>query len=285
MKQFSFETYVDVYTSTGTLHYVHNRAVSQSLDIEFSLPFDNTSKRSVGEVTIWNMSRTSFNRIHQGDRVVIKAGYHGDIGVIFDGEIYRTTVPTRDGGDYNYILRVVEGRDYEHLKHISLSFSAKTSARTIINKLLSKTGIKLNFVSLGTEYVYKEGYTIDGSPYDALSDVVNQAKSALYYRHGQLTIRNPHDGKKDAIYEINNGTGLISSPVMQRRDEDWFESDDDDKQGRYAYSFDMLLNYRIATGAYVHLHSEFANVYGTVLSGEHSFDGTNPQTTIELGVR
>ena len=106
-KQYLFEVYVEIHTNGGILKYVHNNNISQSMDIEFSLPFDNTSDRSVGEVTIWNMSKISFNRISQGNHIVIKAGYHGDVGVIFDGEIFRTTVPSREGGDLNYTLRVV----------------------------------------------------------------------------------------------------------------------------------------------------------------------------------
>src|SRR5699024_11244650 len=72
-KQYLFEVYVEIHTNGGILKYVHNNNISQSMDIEFSLPFDNTSDRSVGEVTIWNMSKISFNRISQGNHIVIKA--------------------------------------------------------------------------------------------------------------------------------------------------------------------------------------------------------------------
>jgi len=283
--QFKFEVYVDIYTDSGTLKYVHNGLVGQSLDIEFTLPFDNTSDRSIGEITIWNMSQISFNRIKEGNRVVVKAGYHGDVGVIFDGEIYRTTVPTREEGDFNYTLRVVEGTDYRKLKHVSLTFGEGTDAKTIINKIVQTAGIKLNFVSLGRNYVFKEGYTVDGSPFDALADVAEQAQAALFYRRGQLTLRWLYDAAVTGNFMLNNQSGLISSPTMERRDDDWVETDDNDGQGRYEYSADSILNYRLTTGEHVHLKSEFVDVWAAVLSGEHSFDGTNPVTSLELGVK
>lgn len=283
--QFMFEIYMDIYTDSGVLHYVHNADRNFSLDIEFSLPFDNTSDRSVGEITIWNMSQISFNRIHEGNRVVVNAGYHGDTGIIFDGQIYKTTVPTREGGDLNYTLRVVEGTDYRNLKHVSLTFGEGTDATTIINKIVQVSGINLNFVSLGRNYVFKEGYTVDGSPFDALSDVADQTRSALFYRRGQLTLRWLYDAEVTGNFMLDSKSGLISSPTMERRDDDWIESDDDDGQGRYEYSADSILNYRITTGEHVHLVSEFVDVWAAVLSGEHTFDGTNPTTTLELGVK
>src|SRR5699024_1350251 len=260
-KQYLFEVYVEIHTNGGILKYVHNNNISQSMDIEFSLPFDNTSDRSVGEVTIWNMSKISFNRISQGNHIVIKAGYHGDVGVIFDGEIFRTTVPSREGGDLNYTLRVVEGKEYRKLKHISLTFGEGTTAKTIINKIVQKTGINLNFVSLGRNYVFKEGYTVDGSPFDALSDVAEQSRAALYYRRGQLTMRWLYDDKVTGNFYLTNNTGLISSPTMERRDDDWVEDDDNDGMGRYSYSADSILNYRITTGEHIHLKSEFVDVW------------------------
>ncbi len=283
--QYLFEVYVDIYADSGTMHYVHTNDAAKSMDIEFNLPFDNTSDRSVGEITIWNMSRTSFNRISQGNRVVVKAGYHNDVGVLFDGQIYRTTVPSREGGDLNYTLRVVEGNDYRKLNHVSLTFSEGTDATTIINKIVQVSGINLNFVSLRRNYVFKEGYTVDGSPYDALSDVADQSQSALFYRRGQLTLRWLYDAEVSGNFILNSKTGLISSPTMERRDDDWVEDDDNDGQGRFQYEAESILNYRITTGEHVHLVSEFVDIWGAVLSGEHSFDGTNPITSLELGVK
>lgn len=44
--------------------------------IETIMEWTNMVDQSVGEVTIWNMSRISFNRIKQGDQIQISAGYH-----------------------------------------------------------------------------------------------------------------------------------------------------------------------------------------------------------------
>ncbi|KRN75687.1 hypothetical protein IV73_GL000181 [Weissella kandleri] len=286
-EQFLFEVYVDIYTESGLLKYVHKSTANQggSLDIEFSLPFDNSSDQSTGEVTIWNMSRVSANRIHQGDRVQIRAGYRNDIGIIFDGHIFRTTIPNFEDADQQYILRVVEGNEYRRNKDIKLTFGEGTNARTIINKITQKSGINLNIISMKENHVYKEGYSVDGSPFDALSEVAEDCHSALYYRRGQLTLRYMYDGNNTGTWQLNNGTGMISSPVMERRDDDWLKSEDNDGNGRYQYSVDSILNYRITTGEYVHIKSTFVDVNGTVISGEHSFDGTSPTTSLEIGVQ
>lgn len=95
-----------------------------------------------------------------------------------------------------------------------------------------------------------------------------------------------YDGNDTSgMFMLNNSTGLTNSPTMERRDDDWTKDDDDDGQGRYQYSAESILNYRVTTGDQVKLQSEFIDIVGTVLSGEHSFDGTNPLTTLELGVK
>lgn len=282
--QFDFEIQLNIWTDTGELVY-HHRKSNDSMDIEFSLPFDNTSDQSVGEVTIWNMSGISFNRIHENDRVQITAGYHGDTGIIFDGHIFKATTPTLEGGDHKYVLRVVEGQNYQKLPDVSLTFGEGTAASTIINRIVSVSGIKLNIVSMREDHIYSEGYTADGSPLDALSEVASDTHSALFYRRGQLTMRYMYDGNNTGTWELNNSTGLISSPTMERRDDDWVKDEDDDGLGRYQYSVDSLLNYRITTGEYIHIHSTFVNLTGAVISGEHSFDGTSPTTSMEIGVK
>lgn len=282
--QFNFEIKVKIWTDTGELIYNHFKE-KNSMDIEFNLPFDNTSDQSVGEVVIWNMSGISFNRIHENDRVQITAGYHGDTGIIFDGHIFKATTPTMEGGDHKYILRVVEGENYKKLKDVSLTFGEGTRASTIIKRIVDASGIKLNVVSMREDHIYSEGFTVDGSPLDALSEVASDTHSALYYRRGQLTLRYMYDGNNTGTWELNNGTGLISSPTMERRDEDWVKSEDDDGQGRYQYSAESLLNYRITTAEYIHIHSTFVNITGSVISGEHAFDGTSPTTSLEIGVK
>ncbi len=282
--QYNFEIQLSIWTDSGQLIY-HHRKSNDSMDIEFTIPFDNTNDQSVGEIVIWNMSQISFNRVHEGDRVQVIAGYSGDTGILFDGFIYKTTVPTIEGGDHKYTLRVVEGTDYRKLPDVSLTFGEGTAASTIIDKIVSVSGINLNNVSMREDHIYSEGFTVDGSPLDALAEVAGDTHSALFYRRGQLTLRYMYDDNNTGTAELNNGSGLISSPTMERRDEDWVKDEDDDGMGRYQYSAESLLNYRITTGEYVHIQSMFVNITGTVISGEHAFDGTSPTTSIEIGVK
>lgn len=281
IEQYLFEVNVTIWTGSGILKYRQNTNID-SAHINFSIPFTDTSDPSVGEIIIYNMLPGNFSRIKAGDRVLLIAGFHGDIGTVIDGHIYNTTTPTKDGGDVRYVLRVIDGTDYRRKGHMSKTFAKGTMIGTAINQIANSAGIVLNLISLSNNSALKDGYTVDGSPIDAIADLVDQGKSSIYYAAGKLTVRYLHDGFGAPSFDLNNATGLLESPQMERRDEDWLETDDNDKKGRYVYNVTSILNYRFTTNGYVHLHSKFTNVNATIMSGEHSFDGDSPQTSLEL---
>ena len=90
-------------------------------------------------------------RIRQGDRVELYAGYHGDVGLLMSGTIFRTTTPTLEEADTAYTLRVLEGPDYTKLPKLNITFSAGTYAETIVREVVKRSGMKLNIMNTNTQ--------------------------------------------------------------------------------------------------------------------------------------
>lgn len=279
--KFNFEVRCDVQTSSGAVSFMYGKDPKRSIEIHFSVPFSEQPEKSIAEITLYNIDPKVFNQIKKGDKVTLRAGYTGDIGLLMEGTIFRTTIPTLEEADTAYVLRVLAGQDYSRLPKQNLTFAKGTKASAIIKSVAAKAGINLSYVTLKTDKVYKDGYTADGHPMDTLSDIAGDCKTSLFYLRGQLTIRYVYDGGSTGEFDLDYTNGLLQSPTRESRDEDWIEADDNDALGAWSWSVDSILNYKITTFARVHVKTPYVNAKMMVLSGEHSFDGEQPTTTFE----
>lgn len=279
-QQFNFEVKCVITTASGTLTYQYGK-MANNIEIHFSVPFSSEVEKNISEITLYNIVPTDFNRIQAGNKVSLYAGFHGDVGLLMSGTIYRTTIPFLEDADTAYVLRVLEGQDYSRQAKQNLTFANGTYASDIINQVRSKAGINLTYISLKTNKRYDDGYTADDHPIDTLSSIADDCKTSLFYLRGQLTLRYIYDGNGADSFEVNYGTGLLESPTREDRDEDWEDGDDDDGLGRFDWSVNSILNYHITTFAYVHLQTQYVNQGVMVINGEHSFDGDQPTTSFE----
>lgn len=280
-KKYGFEIKCVVSASGGKETFYYDKTASHSVEIHFSVPFSEQPEKNISEITLYNIDPAAFNKIKKGNKVSLYAGFHGDVGLLMSGTIFRTTVPTLEDADTAYVLRVMEGQDYSHLKKQNITFKKKTKASTIIKTVASKAGIKLSYVSLKTDKTYKDGYTADGHPMDTLSSVAEDCKTSLFYLRGKLTLRYVYDGGNSGSFKLDNSSGLLQSPTRESRDDDWVDSDDDDGLGKFSWSVDSVLNYKLTTFAKVAVKTPYVNSTMMVINGEHSFDGDQPTTSFE----
>ncbi|EHC6300186.1 hypothetical protein JSY91_000097 [Listeria monocytogenes] len=241
---------------------------SGSLKINFSIPFSDEPKPSECEVVIYNLAPVSVNKIKKGSAISITAGYQGDTGLLSRGKISKvSTVPS--GTDKLTTIKFTEGVDYEDKKDVNITFKKGSSAKSIIQRVASKAGIKIYQINLPTNKIYKSGYTADGDALSIIEEIVKDCKAAIYYRRGNLIIRSIKTGD-DERFLLNSGTGLISSPERL---------ENDDYSG---WSFQSLLQHRIATASIITLKSKTANGTFRVKNGTHSYDGSTFTTQCEV---
>jgi hypothetical protein len=85
------------------------------LEIHFECPFDDDAKPNTSTVDIYNLSKATIDRLHQGDICTVQAGYRGDYGVIASGRI-STVLTKKDGVDKITTITFLEGEDFSHKK-------------------------------------------------------------------------------------------------------------------------------------------------------------------------
>ncbi|TYC49890.1 hypothetical protein ESZ50_04680 [Weissella muntiaci] len=244
-----------------------------TLMINFTSSFSDDSEPSSTTVDIFNLSQDSQNFIQKGSYVVLSAGYQDDIGVISEGTINYVYPRTSDGnGEIKSSFTFLEGEDYSK-KEINLSLSNGISAQDVITRVSQAAGIPISEINLQKEKSYSDGYSVEGSAMDALTEVAEDAGSKLFYKRGRIIINAVTNSSDNAlVYDAQHGLIGFPQPL------DW--SSDDDIAG---YSVELLLNHRITVGQGIKLNSRYGGggIYH-FRNGEHSFDGTSFRTTGEI---
>lgn len=279
--QFGFECMVKVYTRTGTLTYQYNKDHTKTIEIHFTVPFSSNSEKHIAEITLYNINPGHFNSIRQGDKVELFAGYHGDTGLLMSGTIFRTTTPTLEDADTAYVLRVLEGQDYTRLPKQNITFAAGTYADTIVKEVARRSGIQLDYISINKNKRYEEEYTAEGHPMEILSTIANDTKTSLFYLRGRLTFAFVFAGRNAELFNLTPQTGLIGSPTVASRDDDWQDEEDDDGYGHWSFSCTSILNYHLTTFSRVDVKSKYLTHGMYVINGEHTFNGTEARTEFE----
>lgn len=278
---YGFEIMVKVYTKNSTLTYQYNKNADKSTEIHFTVPFSTETQKQITEIVLYNINPGHFNSIQRGDKVELFAGYHDDNGLLMSGTIFRTSTPTLEGADTAYTLRVLEGPDYTTLPKLNITFAKGTYAETIVREVVRRAGISLNLMNTNINKRYDEEYTAEGHPLEILSQIAEDTKTSLFYLRGKLTWAFIFAGRNAETFNLNVDTGLIGSPVVESRDDDWQDGDDDDGLGRWSFSCESILNFHLTTFSRVEVHSKYLNHGMYVINGEHSFDGEQARTKFE----
>jgi hypothetical protein len=268
-------------TGTAVEGLYHQRVVmnfgdviidSESLDCEFDIPFDDNTEANEAELTIYNLSYDTTNRLNSGGTVTVKAGYGIDTGVIFSGRISDKKVVNEDG-DRIITIKAIDGAGLSECA-VEVSYCAGNTAQGILYDLCARLGFPIVAFEPLRDTTYDKDVTVDGSLMDAIEKYAGICGVSAYVCKGALYVR-PLSSDGTDTFELSVETGLLSVEEYEKtRNNGDFE---DIERG---FTIEMLLNYRIQTGSKVILSSDRANGIYYVSEGEHTFDGTDMITKI-----
>lgn len=73
---------ISIEASGGKLNFNND-----DLEIHFEVPFDDDAKPNISTVQIYNLTKTTINRIKKGANITVSAGYKSDYGVLTSGKV------------------------------------------------------------------------------------------------------------------------------------------------------------------------------------------------------
>jgi hypothetical protein len=236
---------------------------SETLDLEFVVPFDDDMEPNEAEIVIYNLSSNTINQFKKDDAITIEAGYKGDTGVLFSGFISKVRT-TYDGADKVTIIKALD--DIKDHSIESMSFAAGTKASYILEQLINKTGIPVAVFSVRRDHTYKDSQTVDGDLMENISKYATVCGISVYVSKGKIYARYIKEGD-NLNFAVSVETGMIGYPssfTQEVKAEDFTDTVD-------GFEVEMLLQHRMCAGAIVELKSKVGNGTYRVCSGEHRF--------------
>lgn len=263
-----------VFGSVATLKCGQVTVSSETLDFEFTVPFDDDMEPNEAEIIVYNLSDSTVKQLKRKAAISIEAGYKGDTGVVFSGYI-KSVKTSYSGADKVTTIKALD--DIKDHSMESISFAEKTKASYILQSLLKKTGIPIAVFKVRRDHTYKDSQTVDGDLMENIKKYAEVCGISVFVSRGKIYARYIKEGD-NLNFTISPETGMIDYPVSFTEEIDA----EDFTETVNGYEVTMLLQHRMCAGAIAQLSSKIATGQYRVCSGTHRFSPDEAVTEIKM---
>lgn len=186
--------------------------------IRFQVKQTLTGQPGTAEIYVYNVSRETERKLsEEGQEVILEAGYPGNMGVIFRGQL-RQRMIGRESPTDTYLRIVAASGDQAHVYGVvNVTLAAGSSPDDVYQAIgdpLKYYGMSLGYVPKLPGSKLPRGKVMYGMARDHLRDFCDTYQLRFGYDGDQLVCV-PKDGAipEEAI-EINVNTGMIGMPIM-----------------------------------------------------------------------
>lgn len=258
----------------AVIETVNTRLASDTVDFEYSVPFDDDIVPNEAEITIYNLAPQTLNSFAQENEVTITSGYKNDTGIIFRGRI--SNVQTSwNGVDRKTVIKALDNYVENTQTKVELSFSGQTAASDVLKSLLVLTGLPIEVFDPVRDYTYENGVTVSGPLGEQIKKYAEVCGCGVWVNKQRIFCRAITAGD-NIRFTVSADTGMLDSPEPFTTTSK-VESFADTITG---YDIKMLGQYRITTAAIIELNSKYVQGLLRVKSGKHTYDGTSGLTQI-----
>lgn len=187
-----------------------NQYTLDNMNFKFEVAFEDRAKVSTAKVEINNLAPSTRAAMKKGDPIILSAGYKGDVGCIFVGEIADFS---HEYGDLDIVTKITAADSMEAWlgTYVNKTYAAGMSASDIIDDLLNIFGVEVATVELAINKQYPGCRVCRGKLKDVLTEIAcSDCQSRLVVRCGQIIINPPADGITTG-YLLTPETGLLKA--------------------------------------------------------------------------
>ena len=253
------------------------------LRISFSVKKTSEKKSNEAKISIYNLSRVSYDKISKVDNtVILRAGYYDEtepitvlMGKVLDME-RESTYP-----DIITTMTLLDGQKEARESMISVSYKRGTSLKTIVRNLVEYIGFP---IAMGTDYPnreYPSGYSFVGLAVDALAEVLSRIGYTYTIQNQEIYIFQYGQHIPQQAHIISPETGMINSPRPINDTEDGGNTVNINKK----YAVESLLKPSIIPNSYVELRSKVVEGFFIAQTVEHTGDNWEGDFITEMEVK
>lgn len=272
---------------SATLQIGSKRYDMDDLYFEFEVPFEDSDTLPTATFKAYNLAESTRKGIKRGDVIILNAGYEGDVGSIFVGQVSACN-HKHQNTEWITEISATAAMDQWLSAKVAKTYAKGSTAQEIVPDLLNLFGVEIGEFSLAVNKVYDRGLVCNGKVKDLLSRiVVSDCKSRFLIRSGAVYINDPTRGVQNDLVLTPQSGLLISGKeteetVVAVGIDSQKSASAKSEEGNYV-TRECLLNYHIGPAEQVQVQSKSLNGTFIVASGKHTGSPKgNWKTTIEL---
>jgi len=273
---------------SATLQIGGKKYSMDELSFDFEVPFEDSEELTTATINAYNLSASTRNSIKKGAPVIINAGYEGDLGVIFVGQVSGLS-HKHNNTDWTTKITATEALDEWLTAQINKTYTKSIKAKAMLQDLLNIFGIEIGTFELAIDKEYPRGKVCKGKLKDVLKEiVVSDCKSRFLIRCGKIIINDPNDGVNKG-YLLSPSTGLLRSdeakeiiPIETNLSSK--KSSEEKAEEAATKKRSSLLNYHLGPADIIKIQSSDLNGRFMIVSGTHKGSQTGDWKT-EIEVR
>jgi hypothetical protein len=201
--------------------------IKPALDIAFNVVRTVNREPNTAEVTIYNLNsdHRSFMETAENAIIELKAGYQGDNGVIFRGDVELNNI--KNFPNWETMFEADDGGKSVRFDRVNLSFAAGTSLQTVIQQLAGQmrvgignsvqTALQGNLIDGGKEFL--NGVTLSGAASKQMNRLVKSSGLEWSIQNGALQLLEKGKTLPQTAVVLNENTGLLGSPSVGNKGE------------------------------------------------------------------
>lgn len=257
------------------------------LYFEFEVPFEDSDTIQTAKFKAYNLSESTRKGIKRGDVIILNAGYEGDMGAIFVGQV-SACGHKHQNTEWITDISATAAMDAWLSAKVSKTYAKGSTAQEIVADLLNIFGLEIGEFTLAVNKVYDRGRVCNGKVKDILKEiVVNDCKSRFLIRSGSVIISDPSKGISNGIVLTPQSGLLLSGNEIEETvvavGSDSQKSADTKKEEGNFITRECLLNYHIGPAEQITMQSRTLSGRFIVARGKHVGSPRGVwKTTIEM---
>lgn len=195
-----------------------NAVSIKDLRIVFEVQKSLLSYPNKSKVTVYNLNESTRNQIkNEFTKIIINAGYKGNVGLVFTGDI-KNVAHTIDGVDT--ITEIYAGDADNAWINSSVNFSSSSSQSlkdTVINIVNTMPDVTIgNLMGLDQGKISDKTITLSGTSRESLNNLANTYNFSWSIQNGvfETTVRNKALTSQASATVISAKTGMVGSPTI-----------------------------------------------------------------------
>jgi hypothetical protein len=193
------------------------------LDIAFEIEKDESPEPNPCHIEIFNLSQENRATISKYQRVpvLLKAGYKGQVGVLFQGDMLRC-YHVQEKASWKTVLASGEGVLALQTKRINKNYAKGTPIKTVIEDLAKQIGLPLgspleHMKEFGESL--SKGFAASGNPMKDICRILGGKNFNVSVQNQSLQLRKKNEPLQKEAIVLSSDTGLLVSPEIGNKGE------------------------------------------------------------------